>query len=111
MNKIEISNGAVSVRNSSFTPRCLDINTHVTDRDVKVSANYWPPRDKSHKDGPRAHYISMKLEADEENFEVPGDETDEYRRRATEQNTFISVEDARAFRDALTVALDCADIK
>lgn len=112
--EIQIGNGAVTVRNSpQHTPRCLDITTHLCGRKVESAARHQPARDKNHKDGARAAYIVFDVSADEQDFEVPLVERDTeiFRKRSTDQSTFLDVEDARALRDALTAALDCADIK
>lgn len=110
--QIEIKNGTTHVKNSpDHTPRCLDVSTHLCGRDVESSASHWPAREKGHEDGEREAYISFDLKALEADYEVPQDERDSYRRRSTEQTTFMDVEDARALRDALTIALDCADVK
>ncbi len=110
--QINIKNGTVAVHNSpDHTPRCLDISTHLCGRTVESSATHWPARPKDDVDGERAAYISVQVKADEMDFEVPRDEEDEYRKRSTEQSTYYDIEDARALRDALTIALDCADVK
>ena len=112
--KIEIENGTVTVRNSpQHTPRCLDITTHLCGRKVASAAHHQPARDKNHKDGKRDAYIVFDVSADERDYEVPPAERDTelFRKRSTNQSTFLSVADARALRDALTAALACADIK
>lgn len=110
--KIEIRNGAVTVTNSQeFTPRCIDINTHLCGREVESSASFWAARNKNHENGERAAYVSVNVSGLELDHEIPREERDSFRRRAIEQVTYLDVEDARALRDALTAALDCADIK
>ena len=112
--EIKIANGTTTVKNSpQHTPRCIDVNTHICGRTVESSAYHWPARGKGHADGERAAYISFDVKAYEADHEVPLPErnTELSRKRSTEQTTFLDVEDARALRDALTVVLDCADVK
>lgn len=104
--QINIENGAVSVKNSpNHTPRCLDILTFLCGREVEVTARHWAAREAGHEDGARDAYISVGVKGDENEWEVPKDEEDSFRRRATEQTIFFDIKDARALRDALTIAL------
>jgi len=100
---VNVNNGAVNVSSSKHTPRCLDINTHFCGRTVKTSATHWPERDKDHKDGKRTAYISVRIHAAEEEWEVPEGEISQ---NATEQTIFLDIEHARALRDAITAALE-----
>ena len=110
--EISISNGTTTAKNSpKHTPRCVDVNTHIIGRNVESHASHWPARAAGHEDGERAAYITFEVKADEVEYEVPNSERKSFRQRSTEQVTFLDVEDARALRDALTVALDCADVK
>lgn len=107
-------NGAVTVKNSpAFTPRSIDINTHLCGREVESSASFWTARDKNHKDGERAAYVSVSVKGNELSHETPRDESEReyFTPRATEQVTYLEIEDARALRDALSAALACADLK
>jgi hypothetical protein len=110
--EIKISNGSTTAKNSpQHTPRCVDVSTHIIGRNVESSASHWSARDADHADGARGAYITFEVKADEVEYEIPASERDSFRQRSTEQVTFLDVEDARALRDALTVALDCADVK
>lgn len=109
--EINLRNGAVTVKNSPrHTPRCIDINTHLCGREVESSASFWTAHDKDHKDGERAAYVSVSVVGKELAHEIPWEENDMIP-RATEQVIYLDVEDARALRDAISAALDCADIK
>ena len=102
--KIDIRNHAVSVSNSpDYAPRCLDVNTHLVGREVEVGARYWPARDKSHESGESVEYITVKVHADEHEHEASKD--DSYKHRITEQYLYLDMEDVRALRDALTLAM------
>jgi hypothetical protein len=111
MNKFEVANGAVQVKNSpDHTPRCIDVSTHLIGRTVETNARFWSAREEG--DGRQAAiaYVSVSLRADELSFETPQSEADKFT-PATEQTVFLDVEAARKLRDTLTLALDCADIK
>jgi len=110
--EIKISNGTTTAKNSpQHTPRCVDVSTHLCGRNVESSASHWVARDAGHADGAREAYITFEVKADEADYEVPRSERDNFRQRSTEQVTFLDVEAARELRDALSAALDCADIK
>ena len=107
MTGFEISNGTTTVKNSpAHSPRCVDVVTHLCERQVEVSASHWPQVGDR-----REAYISVRVSGQERDYEVPSHERGSYRRLSTEQTTYLDIEDARALRDALTVALDCADVK
>ena len=109
---INASNGSTSVSTlPQFTPRCLDVTTHLCGREVESSSTHWPATDETHKHGARDAYITVGVSALERGFEVPEDERDSFRRKTTDQTMFLDIEDARKLRDALTEALDCADVK
>lgn len=112
--RINIEGNGVSAKNSpEHSPRCIDVSTHLCGRTVESSARHWPARDKTHDDGERAAYISVSVNAKEFSFEAPASERapESYARNCTEQSTYLDIEDARKLRDALTEALDCADVK
>ncbi len=111
MNKFEVANGAVQVKNSpEHTPRCIDISTHLIGRNVETNARFWTAREEGDGRGAAKAYVSVSIRAHELVFETPKSEVDNFT-PATEQTIFFDVENARALRDALTAALDCADIK
>ncbi len=111
MSKFEAGNGAVTVTSGgSYTPRCVDVSTHLCGRDVETNAKFWASRDKGDGREARDAYVTVSLKGFERDFEIPKSDKDNFT-PATDQNIFFDVEDARALRDALTAALDCADIK
>ena len=103
---IQISNGAVTARNSKHTPRCIDVSSHLTSREIEVQAQFWPVTPKNSES-----YITLKIEANEMRFEIPENEKDSFVRRSTEQCTFISIEQAREIHKRIGEAIDCADVK
>lgn len=112
--EINFRNGAVTIKNSpEFTPRCIDVNTHLCGREVASSASFWVARDKNHEDGERDAYVSVSVKGNELSHETPRDDSEReyFTPRATEQVIYLDVEDARALRDVLSAALDCADLK
>jgi hypothetical protein len=99
----------VSMHSTSYSPRCVRVDTHLNGRTVEVTSTYWP---EALEDGDRrAHeaYISFGVKADEHSYEAPKDEREGLPKRATDQHTYIGIEDARALRDELTAALKEAD--
>lgn len=111
MNKFSIRNGAVQVQNSpDHTPRCIDISTHLIGRTVKSKARFWAAREKTSDQIARGAYVSIGIQADEHAHEIPQRDADAWN-PATEQTVYMSVDDARALRDTISAALDCADIK
>jgi hypothetical protein len=97
---------------TSYSSRCVHVDTHLNGRTVEVKAIHWPKQTEDIGDR-RAHeaYISFEIKADEHNYEAPKGDREGLAKRATEQHTYIGIEDTRALRDALTAALNCADAK
>lgn len=111
MNKFDVRNGAVQVKNSpEHTPRCIDVSTHLIGRTVESNARFWAARDKTSDQPARDAYVSVGIRADELSFETPRSDEGNFT-PATEQTVYLEVDDARALRDALNEALDCAAIK
>lgn len=112
--KIHVENGSTTVSNSpDHTPRCLDVSTHLTGRNVESTVRHWPGRDKDHEYGEREAYVSIGIEAEELDYEAPPEERapQSFARRSTEQTIYMDVEDARELHKKLGEALACADVK
>jgi hypothetical protein len=103
--KIKIENSVVEAETREFRPRCIDISTHLNGRKIEVEGQHWPETATN-----TTPYITFRIKAEEPSYDRPEDEQDR-ERYATEQITFVSIEQAREIHKALGQAIDCADVK
>ncbi len=97
-----INNGSVDI-NVLDGRRCVNISVHADTREISVSARYTPEKELFPQAYNRDPYITLHFEVAEREFDLPQNET--ILGNVVEQNTYLTVSQAREMRDALDSAI------